>query len=141
MSKRERIVKTRIRPPKYVECPLCGKQNLLEIGGGIIGMFDTRLVNLAYKRALKGEYHTWTCKVCGRKFIRSNVICDCIFESDVLKHELGGIIVKSKRPMPKFVCAKCGGGPSLEWLNYETKATRSNCITLEMERIIRKKKR
>jgi len=117
--KKETVISSLNRPPKYIECPLCGKQDLIEIGGGIIRRFDTRLVDPEFNRALRGYYHTWTCKMCKRKFIRSNVICDCVFESDILKHELSGILIKSKSPMPKFICSKCGGEPSLEWLNYE----------------------
>jgi ribosomal protein L32 len=94
-------MRERIASPKYVECPSCGKQDLLEIGGGIIRRFDTRLVDPLYKRALKGGFHTWTCRACGRKFIRSNVICDCDGKSR-------GIVIKSERPIPRFICSRCG---------------------------------
>jgi len=106
---------------KFIECPICGKQDLIEIGGGIIRRFDTALVDPSYKRALKGDYHTWTCDKCGRKFIRSNVLCDCIMQSEVLKLELSGIVLKSRRPKPKFTCSKCGGKVSLEWLDFEVR--------------------
>jgi len=101
-GKKEVEIKTRSSPPKYVECPICGKQDLLEIGGGIIRMFDTRLVNPTYERALKGDYHTWTCQVCGNKFIRSNVLCDCTGYG-----EKRGIVIKSEKPRPRFTCSRC----------------------------------
>lgn len=82
-----------------VECPYCGKQDTYAVGDGkIIRLFDTRLKNSAYKKALKGNYHTWTCKVCGNKFIISNILCDCKDQ---------GAVVKSKKARPKFICSKC----------------------------------
>ena len=84
---------------KIIECPLCGQQEPIGLArSNIIRLFDIRLLNRNYKRALKGEYHTWTCSDCGNKFIISNVLCDC---SD------RGMVVKSEKARPKFLCSKC----------------------------------
>jgi len=85
---------------KYIECPNCGSQTPYKSDDGrLLRLFDLRLKNREFQEALKGNYKTWTCSECGRKFIRSNVVCDC---SD------GGVVVKSEEYIPKFVCSTCG---------------------------------
>ena len=84
---------------KIVECPICGKQDPIGLAKSrIIRLFDTRLLNRKYINALKGNYHTWTCRECGNKFIISNVLCVCSRK---------GIIIKSEKPRPKFLCSGC----------------------------------
>lgn len=85
------------------ECPYCGQQDVIAQGSGrIIRLFDMRLLNRNYKQALKGQYHTWTCMRCDNRFIRSNVLCDCTGYGTKK-----GIVIKSKRPRPIFLCSRC----------------------------------
>ena len=84
---------------KIVECPICGNQQAIGLSKGtMIRLFDTRLLNPKYRQALKGNYRTWTCSKCNNKFIRTNVLCKCSNE---------GIIIKSEKARPKFICTKC----------------------------------
>ncbi len=85
---------------KIVECPICGKQDPIGLAKSrLIRLFDTRLLNRNYKKALKGNYHTWTCSVCENKFIISNVLCVC--------SDGKGIVIKSEKPRQKFLCSGC----------------------------------
>lgn len=85
--------------PLFIECPNCGSQVLYQIGNGsVMRLFAMETRSYKYKDALKGDYHTWTCTQCSNRFIRSNVLCGCSNE---------GVIVKSKKPKPKFTCSKC----------------------------------
>ena len=83
-----------------MECPYCGEQQPIGLSKGVmIRLFDTRLLGREYRKALKGLYHTWTCKGCRNKFIRSNVLCEC--------KDGKGIVVKSEKAKPVFLCSKC----------------------------------
>lgn len=92
-------------PLRFVECPYCGSQEMFAVGdGSIIRRFDMRLLDRKFKAALKGQYHTWTCKKYGNKFIRSNVLCGCTGYGKET-----GVVIKSEKPRPTFTCSKCMG--------------------------------